>query len=176
MRSRRAYAAMAAGVVLVGLITAALVPFRARLTRVTPALLLVLPVVAAGTIGGRGPATLAALLGAVAFSVAFIPPVGSVRVEFPEDVLALGVFVLVAVTLGTLFAREAARRRAAEAATAEISAMHERLLAVTAERERMAADANRVAVHEQADRQRAALLRSVSQDLRTPLSTILAVT
>jgi two-component system sensor histidine kinase KdpD len=56
--------------------------------------------------------------------------------------------VLVAVTAGVLVAREAERRRAAEARRAELL--------------------------EHVDRQRAALLRSVSHDLRTPLSIIRA--
>ncbi|MDQ2827041.1 MAG: ATP-binding protein, partial [Actinomycetota bacterium] len=45
-----------------------------------------------------------------------------------------------------------------------------------AERERLAEEATRLAVLEQMDEQRSALLRSVSHDLRTPLATIRAVT
>ena len=41
-------------------------------------------------------------------------------------------------------------------------------------RRRLAEEANRAALLEQVDRQRAALLRSVSHDLRTPLATIRA--
>jgi len=53
--------------------------------------------------------------------------------------------------------------------------MHERFKELTIERERLAAEASRVEVLEAVDRQRAALLRSVSHDLRSPLVTIRGV-
>lgn len=61
-------------------------------------------------------------------------------------------------------------------AAAEQQALHDRYQEVLAERQHLAEEANRLIVLEQVDRQRAALLRSVSHDLRTPLATIKAVT
>jgi two-component system sensor histidine kinase KdpD len=75
-----------------------------------------------------------------------------------------------------LVATQAERRRVAERRAREFQALNQRLEQVQAERERLALEATRVAVLEQVDQQRAALLRSVSHDLRTPLSVISAVT
>jgi two-component system sensor histidine kinase KdpD len=73
-------------------------------------------------------------------------------------------------------AREADRRRVAEQRAAEINQMYVEYQRVVAEREVLAADAARVSVLEEIDRQRSMLLRSVSHDLRTPLASIRAVT
>ena len=69
----------------------------------------------------------------------------------------------------------AARRRERPAAAPPLTDSAE-LAAVIEERDRLAAEAERVHALESADEQRTALLRSVSHDLRTPLSTIRAVT
>ena len=57
-------------------------------SRATPALLLVVPVVVAGVVGGWGPAAVTALFGAVVFNVAFVPPKGTFKVDAVEDVVA----------------------------------------------------------------------------------------
>jgi K+-sensing histidine kinase KdpD len=164
------------GVCGVGLVVATLVPFRDDLTRATPAVLLVVPVLAAALVGGRWPAAATAVLAAAGLSVAFIPPIGSLRVNLREDVVALAVFMVVATVAGTLVAREADRRRDAEQRASEIHLMYLEHQRVVAEREALAAEAARVHVLEEIDRQRSMLLRSVSHDLRTPLASIRAVT
>jgi K+-sensing histidine kinase KdpD len=156
--------------------TAALVPFRSDVTQATPALVLVLPVVLAGVVGGRLVALGVAVVAAGAFNLAFIPPFWDPRVGVVDDAVALGVFLAVALTTGTLVAEVAERRQAAELRAEEAQALHDRYEAVVLERERLAEEANRVAVLEQVDAQRSALLRSVSHDLRTPLASIRAVT
>jgi K+-sensing histidine kinase KdpD len=160
---------------VVGL-TAALVPFRADISRATPALLLVIAVVVAGLVGGRGASVVTALLAVLAFNFAFIAPFWTLEIDVVEDAIALAAFTAVALTVGTLVARQSEHRRAAEQRAQELEALHERYEAVQAERERLAEEATRMTVLEQVDAQRAALLRSVSHDLRTPLSTIRAVT
>lgn len=178
MSSGRSYprplAGLAVGVASVVIITLAASPF-GDISRAIPALLLVLPVVAAGVFGGRMAAVATAAVATVAFSVGFIPPVGSLRVSVPDDAVALVVFGLVAITVGTLVALEEDRRRSAEQRAEEINAMHARFQALVAEREQLRKEADRLAVLEQVDAQRAALLRSVSHDLRTPLASIRAV-
>jgi two-component system sensor histidine kinase KdpD len=164
------------GVTLVVVVTAALVPFRADISRAAPALVLVIAVVVAGLIGGRIAAIVTASVAVFAFNVAFIPPYWTLAIDVVDDVIALAAFTVVALTVGTLVAREADHRRAAEQRARELQLLHERYQAVQAERERLAEEATRVTVLEQVDEQRAALLRSVSHDLRTPLSTIRAVT
>jgi two-component system sensor histidine kinase KdpD len=163
------------GLGLVGVITATLEPFHAHVSRASPALALVLPVVVAGFLGGGLAALVTAVAASAAFILAFIPPLGSFRVALSEDLVAVVVFTVVAVVVGTLAAREADRRRAAEQRAKEIEAMHARYEVVVAERERLMAEHNRLAVLERVDEQRAAMLRSVSHDLRTPLAAIRAV-
>ena len=108
--------------------------------------------------------------------MAFIPPVGSLRVELREDLVGLVVFLLVAVAMGTLVAREAAGRRRAELREREVTALYADYQRAVEEREVLAAEACRVEVLEEVDRQRSLLLRSVSHDLRTPLATIRTIT
>jgi two-component system sensor histidine kinase KdpD len=167
---------LAVGAGLVVVLTAFLVPLRDDVTQATPALLLVVPVVIASVVGDRAAAAVVAVVAAATFNLAFIPPYWSPTVALVDDAVALAVFLAVALTTGTLVARLAERRVAAEARARETQELHERYEAVVVERERLAEEANRVAVLEQVDEQRAALLRSVSHDLRTPLASIRAVT
>lgn len=163
------------GLALVGVATAALVPFRDDVSRALPALVLVLPVVAAGVFGGRVAAVLVALGAAAAFNLAFIPPYGSPDIDVYEDVVALVVFGGVGLAIGTLVARESERRRVAEQRAEALRLLNEQYERVLAEREQLREESTRLAVLEQVDAQRAALLRSVSHDLRTPLAAIKAV-
>jgi K+-sensing histidine kinase KdpD len=163
------------GVAAVVVVTLGLLPFHDHISRAIPALLLVLPVVVAGVFGGRIAAVATAVAGALAFSLGFIPPVGTLRVAVSDDAVALVVFIVVAIAVGTLVALEDDRRRSAEQRTQEIEAMHAEFVAVLADREQLRHEADRLAVMEQVDAQRSALLRSVSHDLRTPLASIRAV-
>ena len=144
---------------------AVLVPLRDEVDPSTAALVLVLPGVTAAVVGGRAAAVATALAAAVAFNVAFVQPYGSVGVGAVEGVVDLVVFVAVALITGSLVAQEAERRIVAERRTAEV-------VAARAEHERLAAETLALQL---AGEHRAALLRAVSHDLRTPLSTISAV-
>lgn len=146
-----------------------------RLSLATPALLLVLPVLLAAVLGGRWPSIVVAVCAALAFNVIFIPPVLTLQIRHLDDLVAFVVFVTVATVIGGLVSRESDRRRSAEVHAAEIARVHRALIEVTAEREQLAVEAQRVAVLEEVHRQRSALLRSVSHDLRTPLVTIRGV-
>ena len=164
-RLRTAWGGLGAGLVLVGAVVAALVPVRAHITRATPALVLVLVVVAAAWLGGPRVAVCVAVIAALAFNVAFIPPYWTLKVAVADDLVALGVFVAVAVVIGVLVASQTEHRRAAEQREVELRALYEDL----------AREVARADVLEQVGGQRSALLRSVSHDLRTPLATIRAV-
>lgn len=167
--------ALTIGLLLSLAVTGILLPVRTGITGVTPALALVLPIVAAGLIGGHRPAMITALAGAALFNLAFIPPVGTFKVDAFDDLVALVVFLVVAAAVGTLVAREGERRNAAEARARELELVNEQLVSLQQERARLAEDALRATVLERVDEERSALLRSVSHDLRTPLSTIRAV-
>lgn len=165
----------AVGLATIAAVTVALLPFRPRLSRAVPALVLVIPVVVAAVVGRRTPALITALVGAAVFSFSFVPPYDRVSIASAEDWVALGVFLFVAVVLGTLVAREAERSDAAEERAEEIRRLYDRNEQLTLERGRLLEEANRVALMERLDEQRSALLRSVSHDLRTPLATIRTV-
>jgi K+-sensing histidine kinase KdpD len=141
--------ALAIGIAGVLAVTLVLVPFGEDLTRVAPALLLVLPVVVAGILGGRIVAAAVAVVAAFAFATGFLPPIGSPAVEVGDDFVALILFVIVAGATGVIVAT-----------------------LVATERRRLAAEHAEVEALQHVDTQRAGLLRSVSHDLRTPLATI----
>ena len=164
-----------AGVTLVVVLCAALVPVRSDVTRASPALALVIPIVVAALVGGRVAALVAAPAAATAFNVVFIEPYWTLKVDALDDGVALAVFTLVGVVVGTLVASEGARRQSAEDRALELQRLNDELQSVQTERARLADEATRAAVLERVDEQRAALLRSVSHDLRTPLATIGAV-
>jgi K+-sensing histidine kinase KdpD len=152
-----------------------LLPLRDDLTIVVPPLVLVLPVLLAAVAGGRQAAVGMALLATLATNVVFTPPFGSLKVEVASDAVALAVFLVVALAVGTLVASLVTRTEAAEQRRDETSRILDQLQEVMAERERLAVEASRVEALVEVDEQRRALLRSVSHDLRTPLATIRAV-
>ena len=165
--------AVAAGTATLALVLAVALPFREELDRAVPALGLVLPVLVSALLGGRRPALAVALAGAASLNVFFLVPYGTLRIAVWEDVVALGVFLAVAATVGTLSRGIERSRLAVERRTAEI----EDLRAVARdEREVLEREAARRRALEESEDQRAAVLRSVSHDLRTPLATILSVT
>lgn len=172
---RAPWLGVALGLVLDGGVTAALVPVRGDVTRATPALVLVLAVVAGGVVGGVLAAVVTAVGAATAFNLAFVPPFWTFKVNATEDYVALGVLLAVALVVGVLVAEEADRRRSAEARETDLRALYDEMQAIAAERAKLVDEAARVSVLERIDEQRAALLRSVSHDLRTPLATIRAV-
>jgi K+-sensing histidine kinase KdpD len=175
-RSRSPYSGLAAGLVAVGTVTACLVPFRSDVSRATPALILVLPVLVAAALGGPIVAIVIALVAGMAFNLAFIPPLWTAKIRSVDDAVAFGVFVVVAVMAGSLVAQLAERRRVAEQRSREIQTLYEQYEQVVAERQRLTEEAHRMELLERVDQQRSALLRSVSHDLRTPLATIKAAT
>jgi len=76
-------------------------PFHEHMTRATPALALVVPVVTAAVIGGRFAGFIVAGAATLALSL-LIPPIGSPLVALPEDAVALAVFTVVAFIVSEL--------------------------------------------------------------------------
>lgn len=163
------------GLGVVAGLSAVMVPVRDDITRVSPALVLVLAIVLAGLIGGRTAAVVTAVTAAVAFNVVFIPPYWTWEIHAADDAVAFTVFGVIALAIGTLVAREGERHQSAEDRAADLEVLNEELRRIELEREHLAEEATRAAVLERVDEQRAALLRSVSHDLRTPLATVRAV-
>lgn len=115
-----------------------------------------------------------ALISALAFNWFHIPPVGRFDIAADRDLVALVVFVIVAVASGTLAdlararAAEAERRREqADRALAEVEAL-------ARERDRMREEAIEAEALRRGDELKTSLLRAVSHDLRTPLTSMIA--
>lgn len=157
---------------LIALLTVGLLPFRDDLTTATTALCLLVPGLVAAVIGGRLAAGLVATAAAVALNLVFLEPYGTLKVAVIDDIVALVIFTGVALAVATLVALEADRRRAAIQRAAEVEALWMANEEMRVEQDRLAAEKQALAI---VDNQRAALLRSVSHDLRTPLATIRAV-
>ncbi|HET7119785.1 MAG TPA: ATP-binding protein [Solirubrobacterales bacterium] len=126
------------------------------------------------TVWGWRLGLVAAVASALAFNWFHIPPTGRLDIAANRDAVALITFVIVAVASSSL--AELARGRAAEAErrreeTEEVLA---RLRELSAERDRMEAEAIEAAALRRSDELKTALLRSVSHDLRTPLTSIIA--
>lgn len=102
-RSRPAFATTI-GLALVVVITVVFQPVDHVFATSTKALCLVLPVVFAAVLGGRGASYLTAVGSAVAFGF-LVPPYRSVRVAVTQDLVALGVFAVVAILVGSVVAR-----------------------------------------------------------------------
>lgn len=164
-----------AGGVAVGVAVAAMAPLRPELSPAVSALVLVLPGLIAARTGGRIAAAFVALVSAVAYGVVFLPPLGAWKVGGTEDVAAGVVFLVVALAVGELTARDAVRTRVAEDRARELEELTARLERARVEREELGAELDRLTLVAEIDQARSALLRSVSHDLRTPLATIRAV-
>lgn len=141
---------MAAGwiVTLAGLAaaTAVLLPFRSTLTVATAALVLVVPVTLGVAVGGFPAVPFGVLAGFLTFDFVFIPPYYTFYVSQWEDWVSLFVYAIVGCTVGVVVAQMQRAQRAAD----------------------------RTRMLEEVDRLRAALMGSVSHDLRTPLASIKA--
>lgn len=116
----------------------------------------------------------AAVGSALAFNWFHLPPVGEFEIGADRDAVALVVFVIVALACGSL--AEMARARAAEAERRreETEGVLARLRELTAERDRMEGEAIEAGALRRSVELKTALLRSVSHDLRTPLTSIIA--
>lgn len=98
------------------------------------ALLYFLPVLFSGAYWGSGPSIMASLLGVLAFDIFFVPPINSITVSDLRYLVSFVVFLIVAVTTGTMANRlrhqaELARRR--EARTAALYSLSRKIVAET---------------------------------------------
>ena len=91
--------------------TVLLKPFGARVNATTVALSFLLVVLFVATLWGSRPALLASVLAVLCFNFFFLPPVGTFTIADPDNWVALGVFLAVAMTAGQLSARAPPRRR-----------------------------------------------------------------
>jgi K+-sensing histidine kinase KdpD len=134
-------------------------------TTVALGLLLVVLFVASGW--GSRPAVLSSLLGVVCFNFFYLPPVGRLSIDDPDNWIALLSFLITAVTVGELSARAKRRAEEADAGRHEIERLYEEL-------QEAFERASHAKALEQSERLKSALLDAVTHDLRTPLTSIKA--
>jgi two-component system, OmpR family, sensor histidine kinase KdpD len=116
---------------LVAVTTLILVLVPGRLNTPIVALLYLLPVGLATTLGGLSLGILASLLAFLAFNYFFITPYYTLIVHQTEDLIVLGVFLGVAVVVSQLLGRARASVAAAEARERETTALYELSTALT---------------------------------------------
>jgi two-component system sensor histidine kinase KdpD len=115
-----------------------------------------------------------AIISALVFNFFFLPPLRTLTINAQHDIVALVVFIIVAIAGGTL--AELARARAAEAERGreEADQALRDAAELAAERDRMREEAIEADAVRRSDELKTSLLRSVSHDLRTPLTAIIA--
>jgi two-component system, OmpR family, sensor histidine kinase KdpD len=114
-------------VVLLPLLTLALAALRGPVNLTSDVLAFLVAVIVVALVGGFLPALLAAVAGSLLLNYYFTPPIHKWTIAEANNVLALGVFVLVALLVSSVVDRAAKRTRQAARASAESE-----LLATTA--------------------------------------------
>jgi PAS domain S-box-containing protein len=111
---RRSGKGYVAGMLGIAAVTAIFGPFHDLLNDTTVALAYLLVVLLVATAWGPWPALTASAIGTLCFNFFFLPPVYTFTIADPQNWVALGAFLVTALTAGQL--SELAKRRAAEAA------------------------------------------------------------
>ncbi len=116
----------------------------------------------------------ASIASAAAFNFFQIPPLHRFTIAEEENWVALAAFVIAAVISSTVAGLARARAVEAERRREEADRALAELEALTRERDRMQAEAVEAEAFRRSDELKTALLRSISHDLRTPLTSMIA--
>lgn len=154
-------------VVGVAAVTVALKLFGEHVNSTTVALGLLLVVLFVATLWGARPAVLASLLGVVCINFFYLPPVGRLTIDDPDNWIALFAFLITAVTAGQLSVHAKRRAEEADEGRRQIGRLY-------AELQEAFEQASQAKALEQSERLKSALLDAVTHDLRTPLTSIKA--
>jgi two-component system, OmpR family, sensor histidine kinase KdpD len=106
-------------VALAPLVTLGLVALRGELNLTSDVLIFLMAVIVVALVGGFVPALLAAVVGSLLLNYYFTPPIHQLTIAEINDVLALGVFVVVALLVSWVVDIAARRTRQAARASAE---------------------------------------------------------
>jgi two-component system sensor histidine kinase KdpD len=117
---------------------------------------------------------LASLASVIAFNFFHIPPLHRLTIGSDQNWVALGVFAIVAVASSALAGLARAQAVEAERRREEADRALAELAALSRERDRMQAEMVEAEALRRSDELKTALLRSISHDLRTPLTSIIA--
>jgi K+-sensing histidine kinase KdpD len=116
----------------------------------------------------------ASILSAVAFNFFHIPPLHRLTIGSDQNWVALATFAIVAVVSSAVAGLARARAVEAERRREEADRTLADLAALSRERDRMQAEMVEAEALRRSDELKTALLRSISHDLRTPLTSIIA--
>lgn len=133
-----------------------------------PAILLI------STVWGLRLGLFASILSAAAFNFFQIPPLYRFTIAEEENWVALATFVIAAIISSTVAGLARARAIEAERRREEADRALAELEELSRERDRMQAEAVRAEAVRRSDELKTVLLRSISHDLRTPLTSIIA--
>jgi K+-sensing histidine kinase KdpD len=169
-----AWLGLVASLAVVAAMTLLVYPLKTIAPAVSLGVVYIPGVLLISTVWGLRLGLLTALLSAAAFNWFHLPPLGALDVAADHDLVALAVFAIAAVASGTL--AELARARAAESERRreEAGRALAELAELARERDRMQAEAIEAGALRRSDELKTSLLRSVSHDLRTPLTSIIA--
>jgi K+-sensing histidine kinase KdpD len=169
-----AWLGLVASLAVVAAMTLLVYPLKTIAPAVSLGVVYIPGVLLISTVWGLRLGLLTALLSAAAFNWFHLPPIGALDVAADHDLVALAVFAIAAVASGTL--AELARARAAESERRreEADSALAELAELARERDRMQAEAIEAGALRRSDELKTSLLRSVSHDLRTPLTSIIA--
>jgi K+-sensing histidine kinase KdpD len=163
-----------AAVAVIALGTGLVYPLKSVAPAISLGVVYIPGVLLVSTVWGWRLGLISAVGSAFAFNFFHIPPTGHLDIAADRDAVALVAFVIVAVASSAL--AELARARAAEAERRreETNRVLGELRELSAERDRMEAEAIETGALRRSDELKTALLRSVSHDLRTPLTSMIA--
>lgn len=133
-----------------------------------PAILLI------STVWGLRMGLFASIASAAAFNFFQIPPLHRFTIAEEENWVALAAFVIAAIVSSTVAGLARARAVEAERRREEADRALAELEGLTRERDRMQAEAVEAEAVRRSDELKTVLLRSISHDLRTPLTSIIA--
>lgn len=119
LSSLRRWAGYVGAVALPGVATLALLAAGGWLGLAGVSLVFIAAVVVVALVGGLGPAVLAAVVSSTALNYFFIPPLRTLQIGEPHNVLTLGLFAVIAVAVGTVVHRAATQAARATRAAAE---------------------------------------------------------
>jgi len=119
-------------------------------------------------------ALLASVASAIAFNFFYIPPLHRLTIADEQNWVALATFVIVAIVSSTVAGLARARAVEAERGREEADRALAESAALARERDRLQAEMVEAEALRRSDELKTALLRSISHDLRTPLTSMIA--
>ena len=164
----------AVAVALVVLSTVLIYPLGQITPAVSTGVVYILAVLVVSTYWGLWLGLFTAVASAAAFNFFHIPPTGNLDIAQSENWVALVVFLAAAVLVSSLAEQSRAREREAEQRRGEANRATATALALLLDRERLQSAMIETEALRRSDEVKTALLRTVSHDLRSPLTAIMA--